>query len=287
MFAVYGRELSSYFRSLIGFIFMGFFLLITAIFFITDNLLAQSASYTTVLGNITFIFLITVPILTMRLLSEEKNKKTDQLILTSPVTVTGIVVGKFAAAVTIFLVTLIITFLFPLQLSMAGTVAGARIAGGYIGFFFLGCCFIAVGLFVSSLTDNQVIAAVATFGLLLIMWIIEFLHKGLPADRVSGFIFALMLVAGVGLFIFFTVRNIFLTFVVSGAGIVFVVLTYVVTPVSYDGLILKILRWFSLLDRYREFSLGLLKLSSIIYYISFAFVFLFLTIRVLDGRRWK
>lgn len=287
MFAVYGRELSSYFRSLIGFIFMGFFLLITAIFFITDNLLAQSASYTTVLGNITFIFLITVPILTMRLLSEEKNKKTDQLILTSPVTLTGIVVGKFAAAVTIFLITLIITFLFPLQLSMAGTVAAAHIAGGYIGFFFLGCCFIAVGLFVSSLTDNQVIAAVATFGLLLVMWIIEFLHKGLPADRVSGFIFALMLIAGAGLFIFFTVRNIFLTFVVSGAGIVFVLLTYVVTPVSYDGLILKILRWFSLLDRYREFSLGLLKLSSIIYYISFSFVFLFLTIRVLDGRRWK
>src|SRR5690606_25355348 len=140
--------------------------------------------------------LIVVPILTMRLLSEESRQKTDQLLLTSPLSVTGMVLGKYFAAVGVFLITLLITCIYPIILSFFGTIAVWEIVGGYVGFFLLGSAFIAVGLFVSSMTDNQVIAAVVTFSALLFLWILDWIIEGLPTDRVSGIVFACLLVAG-------------------------------------------------------------------------------------------
>ena len=145
MFAVFTRELSAFFKSITGFIFMGIFLLITGIFFMSDNLIPQSSNYVSVLGGITFVFLVVVPILTMRTLSEERHQKTDQLLLTSPLSIGSIVLGKYLAAVAVFIFTLIITLLYPLQLSLVGSISVSEIAGGYIGIFLLGCAFIAIG----------------------------------------------------------------------------------------------------------------------------------------------
>jgi ABC-2 type transport system permease protein len=290
MIAVLLRELKSYFENVTGFIFMGFFLLLSGIFFVFNNLIPQSPNYNGVLGTITFIFLIVVPILTMRLLSEESRNKTDQLLLTSPLSLTGMVMGKYLSAVAVFLFTLIITFLYPLLLSFVGSIVLSEIIGGYIGFFLLGCAFIAVGLFVSSLTDNQVIAAVVTFAALLIMWIIDALQQGLPADPVSGAGFAVLLVLAIAAFLYLSLRNLVVSIATAILGGGVIALFYFVVgakAANFEGFIVKVLKWFSLLERYQSFSLGVLGLSPVVYYVSFCAVFVFLTVRVIEKRRWQ
>jgi ABC-2 type transport system permease protein len=290
MIAVLLRELKSYFENITGFIFMGFFLLLSGIFFVFNNLIPQSPNYNGVLGTITFIFLIVVPILTMRLLSEESRNKTDQLLLTSPLSLTGMVMGKYLSAVAVFLFTLIITFLYPLLLSFVGSIVLSEIIGGYIGFFLLGCAFIAVGLFVSSLTDNQVIAAVVTFAALLIMWIIDALQQGLPADPASGAGFAVLLVLAIAAFLYLSVRNLIVSIATAILGGGVIALFYFVIgakAANFEGFIVKVLKWFSLLERYQSFSLGVLGLSPVVYYVSFCAVFVFLTVRVIEKRRWQ
>ena len=161
MLAVFRRELRAYFVSPIGFVFVGFFILIAGVFFAISNLLSGNPSFTGVLSSLTFIFLFLVPILTMRLISEETRQKTDQLLITSPLSITGIVLGKYLAAVGVFVITLLITVLFPVIMSFFALLGLGwwEILGGYIGFLLMGCAFISIGLFFSSLTDNQLIAA--------------------------------------------------------------------------------------------------------------------------------
>ena len=210
MGVVFLRELRSYFQNLVGFIFMGFFLLVSGVFFVLANLIPGSPNFNGFLNTINFIFLIVVPVLTMRLLPEEARQKTDLLLITSPLSLTAIVLGKFFAALAIFFMTLIITIVYPVIIGLVGEPAVAQIIGGYIGFFLLGAAFISVGLFISSLTENQVIAAVVTFAVLLCLWLIDLLQQGLPGDQLSGVVFAGMVVAGIALYIFFTMRSIVL-----------------------------------------------------------------------------
>lgn len=288
MLAVYKRELRAYFTSSTAFIFMGFFLLISGFFYAMTNIFGASPNYTVVLGNITFIFLIVVPILTMRLMPDDKRLRTDQLLYTSPLSISGIVLGKYFAAVTVFVLTLLVTCLYPIIMSFFGNIAVWEIVGAYIGFLLLGSCFIAIGLFVSSLTDNQVIAAVITFSALLFVWIIDWVAQGLPTDRASGIIFAAILALAAGAFVYYNTRNIYVGIAITLVGAAIIVAAYFLADkYFFDGFIVRVFEWFSLLKRYEEFQMGVLSLSPIVYYITFAAAFNFLTIRVIEKRRWS
>ena len=288
MLAVFKRELRAYFTSSTGFIFMGFFLLLSGFFFAMTNLFPASPDYNSVLGSITFIFLIVVPILTMRLMPDDKRQRTDQLLFTSPTSLTGIVLGKYFAAVSVFVLTLLITCIYPIILSFFGNLATWEIVGGYIGFLLLGSAFISIGLFISTLTENQVIAAVITFSALLFMWIIDWVAQGLPTDKTSGIIFAGIIVLALGAFVYFNTRNIYVGVATTLVGAIITVLTYFLADkYFFDGFIVRAFEWFSLLKRYEEFQIGILSLSPIAYYITFSAAFVFLTIRVLEKRRWS
>ncbi|HET6484879.1 MAG TPA: ABC transporter permease [Spirochaetia bacterium] len=288
MFAVFRREFKAYFTSPIGFIFVGFFILLAGVFFSLSNLLTGSPAFTGVLSNLTFIFLFLVPILTMRLISEETRQKTDQLLITSPLSLTGIIVGKYLAAVGVFFITLVITVIYPVIMSFyaLGGLGWWEILGGYIGFFLLGSSFIAVGLLFSSLTDNQLIAAVETFAALLLIWILDYIGQSVPSDPTSGLVFLALVAAALVLVVFLSTRNTLasvVTFIVLAAV---VVLLFVLKKSFFEGLIARALAWFSLLKRYNDFGMGILGLSPIIYYISFSGAFVFLTIRMIEKRRW-
>lgn len=288
MLAVFRRELKAYFTSPIGFTFVGFFILIAGVFFALSNLLSGSPAYTGMLSSLTFIFLFLVPILTMRLISEEMRQKTDQLLITSPLSITGFVMGKYLAAVAVFLITLLITVLYPVLISFfaIGGLAGWEILGGYIGFFLLGSSFIAVGLFFSSLTDNQLVAAMITFAALLLIWILDIIAQNIPTDPNMGLAFMAILAAGLALLVFFSTRSTLATIVtiaVTGAALV---LLFIFSRTFYEGIAAKVLTWFSLLKRYNDFGMGILSLSPIVYYISFSGAFVFLTIRMIEKRRW-
>ncbi|MBE7024843.1 MAG: ABC transporter permease [Ruminococcaceae bacterium] len=173
MKAIFYRELRAYFQTPVGYIFIGMFLAVSGYFFAVSNLLTKSPDLGQVLSNMMMMFLFLIPILTMRLLSEEKNSRTDQLLLTSPVSVRSIVLGKFAAAATIYLLTLGITLLYLLVLRICGAPSYAKIFCNYLGFVLIGFAFISVGLFISSLTQNQSSAAMATFAALLLLYAVE------------------------------------------------------------------------------------------------------------------
>ena len=173
MKAIFRRELRAYFQTPVGYVFIGMFLAVSGYFFAVSNLLTKSPDLGQVLSNMLLMFLFLIPVLTMRLLSEERNSRTDQLLLTSPVSVRSIVLGKFAAAATIYLLTLGITLLYLLVLRIWGTPSMEKIICNYIGFALLGFAFIAVGLFISSLTQNQASAAMATFATLLLLYAVE------------------------------------------------------------------------------------------------------------------
>lgn len=181
MKAIYKRELQSYFRSFTGWLFVAVNLFVMGLYVLVYNLFMGYPTISYVLQSIVFTFIVTIPILTMRSLSEERKHKTDQLILTAPVSVFGIVLGKYLALVTVLLIPTAFMGLVPPLLTFGGEVRLGVSYAALAGFFLYGCLALAVGLFVSSLTENVVIAAVLSFGLLFL----GFLMPGI-ANLLSG-----------------------------------------------------------------------------------------------------
>jgi ABC-2 type transport system permease protein len=288
MFAVFKRELRAYFSSPIGFVVIGLFLALSGIFFAAGNLLGASSEYNGLLSTMAFIFLFLVPILTMRLLTEETRQHTDQMLITSPLSVTAIVVGKYLAAVAVFLITLLVTVLYPVMMSFFALLGLAwwKILGGYIGLFLLGAAFIAVGLFFSSLTESQIVAAVATYTALLLMWIIDALTQMVPTGWLYGLAFVAVVAAALSLLIWLSTRSIPATAASAVLLAAAIAVAAVLKQSLYEGLIAKVMAWFSLLKRYEDFNLGILGLSPVVYYLSFSAAFVFLTVRMIDRKRW-
>ncbi len=171
MNAIYKREVKSYFLSPVAYIFIGAFMLIAGIFFSLTNIIGLNANFSATLGSLTFVFMIIIPILTMRLFAMEKKEKTDQLLLTSSVSVQNIVLAKFLSAITVFAATLLLSLVFPFIISLFGTAVFGEILCSYFGFFLLGSVMTAIGMFISALTESQITAAIITAAVMLLLWI--------------------------------------------------------------------------------------------------------------------
>lgn len=286
MINIINKELKSYFHSSTAYIFLFIFLLISGIFFALSNLLPGSNDIKNVLFNMVFIFLFLSPILTMKLFSSETNDKTDQLLLTSPLSLWKIVLGKFFAAVLLLLIGVSILLIYPLILSRYGSIPIAETLGAFIGFLFISMCFISIGMFISSLTSNVVTSAIGTFGALIVIWIMDWITSGLPTTASSGTIFAGLLLLVICSFIYSNTKNWIISFGIGFTGALCIAIIYLKKKALFEGLIVKFFGWFSLFKRYEPFNLGILNLSSIAYYISFIIFFVFLTILVMDRRRW-
>ena len=287
MFAIFKREFKAYFLTPIGYLFMGLFLLLTGVFYTFDNLLSQRSQYTGFLGSILLIYLFAIPLLTMRLFSEERRQKTDQLLLTSPVSIGSIVCGKFLAALAVYVGTLVVTILYAVVIAVYGDLQTWETFGSYIGFIFLGACYISVGIFVSAATENQLTAALVGFFTLMFIWLIDPVSQMVPTDTKSGVISAIVLLIALLLFVYLNTRNwvIILGTVILGALVIGGF--YLFKKDVYFGFIQKFLGWFSLNRRYQSFSMGLLKFDALLYYASFSGLFLFLTVRLIEKRRWN
>lgn len=246
MFAIFKKELRAYFINPVGYVYVGVFL--TAAALICAYTTIQKASYDTsaYFQYLLFAFVILIPLLTMRLFSEERKMRTEQLLLTSPVSITGMVFGKYLAALSLFAATVLASCVnfFPLfsyavsERATSTTDAhvgpvGGQMVGCLFGVLLIGAAFIAVGLFISSLTENQLSAAVITIGVLVGMMLIGVFNTYIAAAPVRA-----------------------------------------------------VLSWISILSRYEGFSLGLFDFAAVVYYLSISGVFLFLTVRVYEKRRW-
>ena len=287
MLPIYKKEIKTYFTQMIGYIFLAFLVLLTAIYFTLVNVFGMSPEYYYVLSGTTILFFIMIPALTMRLFAEEARHKTDQLLFTSPLAVWQIVFGKFFAAVSLFLFGMAVTLLFPLMLSRYGTLPASQIAGAYLGYILIGACFISVGLFISVLTDNQIIAAVATFVTLFALFIMDAISQGMPTGTEASLVFVAMVIAAVALVWYNSTKNIYASAVVGVAGVAVAVLLYLINNLIFDGIIVRSLKWLSVYSRYENLSSGILNLADIVYYLSFAAMFIYLTINVIEKRRWR
>ncbi|MBE5816181.1 MAG: ABC transporter permease [Clostridiales bacterium] len=287
MLAVYEKELKGYFRSPIGAVFMGLFLMVSAGIFIFLYLKDGLVAYSAYLSYVNIVFMITIPILTMRTLSEEKKLKTDQLLLTNPLKVSDIVIGKFLAAATVFLVTLVIHSLNAVIVSFfSDNMAFSEIIVSYLGLFLVGCSFIAIGVFVSSLTESQVVSAIITFAVLLFLFIVSWMQSSLPSSPLSGVIFTLVVAAAIAIFLYATMKNA-VAAVVTFAGLGLIIGVIAIININlYAGLLNSVVNWFSVLAKFDEYITGLVSLSSFVYLLSFTAVFIYLTVYQLEKRRW-
>jgi ABC-2 type transport system permease protein len=288
MVAVFKKELRSYFVTLTAYIYLSVFFLLSALFFVFINIDGGSPFFSQSLGGTTFVFLILTPMLTMRLFSEEARQRTDQLLFTSPLKVWRIVAGKYAAAVTIYLISLMMLMMFPIILSRyTDALYAPEVFGMFVGFFLMGASFIAIGLFISALTDNQIISAVATFGFLFVIYLMDMVAAAMPSDRMSSGIFIAAVIAAITFYIYVSSKNrIAAVSFAAVCGAVAAALR-LINPNLYDGMITKFLVWFNAFGRFTIFSAGIFRLTDMTYYITFTFVFLFLTAHVIERRRWK
>lgn len=287
MLAIFSKELKSYFHTSAGYIFLGIFLFLSGLFFSGSNLLAQSNYYSDVLSNMTFVFAMLCPILTMRTIAQETHEKTDQLLLTSPTSLWDIVFGKFFASCTLFLIGVAVTFLYPLMLLTFGKIAVGEIVGSYVGFILLGFSLIALGIFISSLTDSQVTAAVSTLGIFFLTLILDWVSSIIPTTINAGIVLAVILVALISYIIYLSTKNTFVSSITGLVGVIAILAVYLLKKTLYEGFTSKFINWFSLFERIKTFNTGILSVSSIVYFITFTIAFLYLSIVMLDRRRWN
>lgn len=208
MLAIYKKELRSYFTSMIGYVFIALFLAIIGIFFYTNNLLTRAANFEYTIANVSFIFVLLVPLLTMRLMAEENRQKTDQLLLTSPVTASEIVMGKFFAVFTVLFIVIAVISTYPLIMTRYGQVPFASSYASIIGFLLLGGAYLAMGLFLSSLTESQVVAAVITFIVFFITLFMDAIAGNISTTHKSAFIFFTALILIICLILWIMMKNI-------------------------------------------------------------------------------
>lgn len=287
MIAIFKKELRTYFTTLTGYAFLGFFVLITGYFFMSQNVAAASADYSETLLGTMIMFLILVPVLTMRLFAEEARQKTDQLLYTAPLKVTDIVLGKFFAASALFLIGLIITMVFPFMLSRYGEVNVQGIIGVTVGYFLMGVCLISVGIFISVLTDNQIVAAAGTFAVLFLLLMIDNIANNAPITRIPSLIFVGAIILAVLVVLYSSTKNIAGTALIGVICYALLAAAYFFIPSLFDSTIIRVLGWLSVLNRFQNFYIGVFGLSDVIYYITFASAFLYLTATVIEKRRWS
>lgn len=233
MFAIFKRELKAYFTSPLGYVFLAIFYAFSGLFFYIFSLSVGSTDISSVFLMMFMVLMVFVPLLTMRLLSEDKKQKTDQLILTAPVSLLSIVMGKFLAAYAIFAMGVAVMPVYGFVMSTFATVSWLPIWGNTVGLLLLGGIFVSIGLFISSLTENQMIAAIGGFFINLMILLMNTLKSALP-----------------------------------------------------NGFLQDVLSSISVYSRYSEITNGIFSLSSLIFFVSVIFIFLFLTVRVLEKRRW-
>ena len=287
MTAIYKKELKSYLTSMIGYIFMFFILVMTGIYFTAYNLQSAYPMFGMTLNAVTFIFLIAVPILTMRVLSEERKQKTDQMLLTAPVSVASIILGKYLALLTIYMIPMIIISGYPILMKQFGTVSLPMAYTALIGFLLLGFANIAVGMFLSSVTESQVIAAVLSFLVLFVCYMSEGIASFFGESAFTSMIAFAVLILIFALIVYMMTKNTFLSLVVGLVGEIIVTAGYLINSSFFEGGVQKLFYLIHINGHLDNFINGIFDLTGVVYFVSLIVVFLFLSMQSILKRRWS
>lgn len=288
MLAIYKKELKQYFNSMIGFVFLAFFIAIIGFYTWGYNLAGGIGNFEMTLGSISFLFVLLIPILTMRIIAEENHQKTDQLLFTAPVSPARIVLGKYFSVMTLFTIGVAFISLYPLLISAYGK--DVRLAPAYssiMGFYLLGAAYIAIGTFISSLTESQIIAAVLSFVTMLLSNLLSSVASMLPSDKLAQCIMIAIVWLVICMVAYHMMENATVLIAMSVIGEAAIWIVYFVKSSLYKGLFSNILKCFAISEKFNDFSMGVLNYDAVVYYVSIAFLFVFLTIQVVKKKRFN
>lgn len=287
MTAVFRHELSSYFKSVSGYVFGAFLLLFAGIYTTDINLNAGLTNFEYVLDYMCIIFLIIVPILTMRVVAEERRQRTDQLLYSLPLTMTEVVLGKYGALLVVFLAPMAVIGVYPLILSAFGNVYLPAAYSAWLGFFLLGAALLAIGMFISSLTESQAVAAGLCFVVILVNYFITSLAGFISTTAFASFAsFTVVILALAGIVWFMTRSGL-------ASGVLALVLEavllffYAGDTSAFEGFFPEVMENLSLFDQFYQFVNGVFDLRAVVYLLSVSGLFLFLTVQSLEKRRWS
>lgn len=287
MKAVFKHELRQYFDSMTAYVFGAFLLLFIGIGSMLYNLQSAVSNFEFVLSFASIVFVVIVPVLTMRTLSEERKQKTDQLLYALPISTTQVILGKYAALLLVFLIPLCFVALYPLLFSQFGEVYLPTAYGSLFAFFLLGAALIAVGVFLSSLTDNQGLAAGLGIGAILLNYYSVSLSEYVSSTAVGSLITFAVLIICLGLIVRTLTRNDTLTIAVGLMLFAALVGFYVLDGTALEGLLPKIMKTLSLFSRFSVFVNGVFDLTAVVYFLSVAAFFLFLAVQSMEKRRYN
>ncbi len=287
MIAVCKHELSSHFHSLTAYIFSAFLLAFVGIGAMLYNIQSAVANFEYVLSFVCLGFVVIIPILTMKAVAEERRQKTDQLLYSLPITTSQIMIGKYVALLVVYLVPLVVISFYPLIFARFGEVYLLTSYGSMFAFFMMGAAFIAIGMFISSLTDNLGFAAGIAIPVILLNYYSVTLAEYVSSTAIGSA--AALIVAAVllGFVIRYLTRNDKLAVGCGAVLSIAVAGLYVMDSAAFEGLLPDIMKQLSLFERFYKFVNGVFDLTGIVYYVTVTVFFLFLSVQSLEKRRYN
>ena len=287
MIAVFKHELRGYFRSLTAYVFGAFLLAAVGLGAVLYNLEQAVSNFEYVFDVGCLAFVVIVPILTMRVIAEERRQRTDQLLYALPITTTQVVLGKYLALLVVFLIPLAVVSVYPLIFAQFGEVYLPTAYGSIFAFFVLGAALIAVGVFISSLTDNQGFAAGIGIAVILLNYYSVSLSESVSATSFGSILALVALILLLGAVVQHLTRNKDLAWGVCMILTAALIVTIWVNPTAFEGMLPAVMEQLSLFERFYVFVNGVFDLTGIIYYLSIIALFLFLSVQSLEKRRYN
>lgn len=287
MRAIFLHELRSYFNSMVAYVYGAFLLIFTGIGAMVYNINASVANFEYVLSFISLIFIVLIPILTMRVISEERKQKTDQLLYSLPISAGDVIVGKFLALTVVFLVPIVLISVYPIFFAQYGEVYLPTSYGSILAFVFLGMALLSIGMFISSLTESQGVAAGITVVVLLFSYYCTTLADYASSTAIGTLITSIIIFVLLGVVVRILTKSNF--FAVTLALLLSAAVTglYFFDSELLEGILPDVMRKISLFERFYTFVNGVFDVTALIYYLSVIVFFLFLSVQSLEKRRYN
>lgn len=287
MTAIFKREFKSCFTGMIGWVIAAVSLFFLGLYFTNRNLLYASSDFASVLYTMTMILLFLLPAISMRSFAEERKNKTDQLLLTSPVSIPAIVAGKFLAELAVFALPLAAAVVMPLLLQAFGTVSLVAAYSALLGYLLLGGACLAVGTWISALTENQILAYLATFGALLVAYLMNGIQTMFTTGNLLAFIVFMIVLLVASVMVGVICKRLAAGAVVFCAGAVVLFVLFQLRPAWLLTAFNAVLSALALFEPFKDIVGGMFSIPAIVYYLSVMGLFLFLTGQALARRRWN
>lgn len=287
MIAVMKRELAGYYKGIMGYLFAAFLLIFAGIYTMAYNLSGYYANFEYVLDAISFIYLLAVPIITMRSVAEERKQKTDQLLYSLPLTLTQVVLGKYLAMLVVLLMPCAVLATYPLILRQFGNVALGTAYSTLLAFYLLGAALLSIGLFISAVTENPVASGVICLAAMLLLYFMSGLASYVSNESGASLIALMIMAALFAVLYWFLAKSWAGAILVGLAGCGGLLAWHSLNSSAFEGLFPELMRGISLFDRFSGFVEGMIDLTAVVYYASVIGVFLFMTVQAMEKRRWS